>query len=336
MPARATVLELYPRLIDGDIGVLTSFCERATVDSPLGGKQLPPEFVAETRAWLAAHDARVADVCTTETPGRVVHEITLWLEFDGNECELPIMLIADIADGCIRDLRDLPQHVAAVRHARGAPRGARVLQPGRATRRAGRQLPRGPRRRRCRGRRRAFEPDGVVREPSGSAFAHAGADRTAWYERILSDGGIALHLGSITDDGATVVFEYLADRWGSQKMPAQAGAAAYTRGAKRQDRLGADLRRRHAAGRSSPANPPARPSRVLMEATQQVLDAMKAAGEPLSHADAVAAGLLGGVERRVAPRPASASKSAGASRRRARDSGAERTRERRTPAQTTA
>ncbi len=50
-------------------------------------------------------------------------------------------------------------------------------------------------------------------------------------QRILADGGITLHLGSITDDGTTVVFEYLADRWGSQKMPAQAGAASYTRGA---------------------------------------------------------------------------------------------------------
>ena len=231
MPARATVLELYPRLIAGDIGVLTSFCERATVDSPLGGKQLPPEFVAETRAWLGAHEARVADVCTTETENRVVHEITLWLEFDGNECELPIMLIADIAGGCIRDLRIyhstwplygthevrhgvLPYYnltekpaepVGTYHEAIGAGDAAAVDA--------------------------TFESDGTVREPSGSAYTHAGADRTAWYQRILSDGGLPLHLGSITDDGETVVFEYLSDRWGSHGIPSQAGAGAYTRGA---------------------------------------------------------------------------------------------------------
>ena len=231
MPARETVLELYPRLIDGDIGVLSSFCDRATVDSPLGGKQLPPEFVAETRAWLASHEARVENVGTTQTPQRVVQEIVLWLAVDGHECELPVMLIADIDSGCIRDLRvyhstwplygthELRRGVLAFYTLTDRPAEPvgryhdALLQGDAATADA------------------CFEPGGVVREPSGSAFTHAGADRTAWYERILSDGGITLHLGSITDDGTTVVFEFLADKWGSERMPAQAGAAAYTRGA---------------------------------------------------------------------------------------------------------
>jgi len=230
MPARTTVLELYPRLIDGDIGVLSTFCERATVDSPLGGKQLPPEFVAETRAWLASHEARVEDIRTTEVPGRIVHELTLWLAIDGHECELPIMLVADIAEDCIRDLRvyhstwplygthelrhgvlnfyNLAEHPAEPVGAYHAALLAGDAAAADAT----------------------FEPDGVVREPAGSSYTHAGADRTAWYDRILADGGITLHLGSITDDGTTVVFEFLADKWGSEKMPAQAGAAAYTRG----------------------------------------------------------------------------------------------------------
>jgi len=231
MRARETVLELYPRLNDGDIGVLRSFCERATVDSPLGGKQLPPEFVAETRAWLASHDARVDNVRTTETPGRIVHEITLWLEFDGNKCELPIMLVAEIDGDCIRDLRVYhstwplygtheerhgvlahynlterpPEPVGSYHEAIGS--GDAAVADA------------------------AFEPSGVVREPSGSAYAHVGEDRTAWYERILSDGGITLRLGSVTDDGTTVILEYLANKWGSHMIPPQAGAASYTRGA---------------------------------------------------------------------------------------------------------
>jgi len=230
MPARETVLELYPRLIDGDIAVLGSFCERATVDSPLGGKQLPPEFIAETRAWLAAHDARAADIGTVEVPGRVIHELTLWLAIDGHECELPVMLIADIDGDCVRDLRvyhsTWPLYgTHEIRHGvlnyynitehPAEPVGAyhAALEVGDAA-----------------AADATFEPDGVVREPSGSAYSHAGADRAAWYQRILADGGITLHLGSITDDGTTVVFEFLADRWGHDKMPPQAGAAAYSRG----------------------------------------------------------------------------------------------------------
>jgi len=231
MPPTETVLELYPRLIAGDIGVLGSFCARATVDSPLGGKQLPPEFVAETRAWLAAHSARFESVCTTQVPGRIVHEGALWLAIDGHECELPVMLIADIEDGCIRDLRVyhstwplygtheerhgvLPFYKLTERP--GEPVGTyhEALEAGDAAAADG-----------------VFEPDGSVREPSGSAYTYSGADRTAWYQRILAQGGITLHLGSITDDGTTVVYEYLADKWGAEKMPAQAGAAAYTRGA---------------------------------------------------------------------------------------------------------
>ena len=230
MDAIETVHDLYPRLVDGDIGVLSSFCERATVDSPLGGKQLPPEFVAETRAWLARHEARVVDLRTLVTPGRIVHELTLWLSIDDHDCELPVMLIADIAEDCIRDLRIyhstwplygthearhavLDNYHVAEEPAEPVGTYHRALAAGNAA-----------------AADSVFEPEGVVREPSGSSYSHAGADRTAWYEKILSDGGIRLNLGSITDDGETVVFEFLADRWGSEHMTPQAGAAAYTRG----------------------------------------------------------------------------------------------------------
>jgi hypothetical protein len=231
MDASQSVRDLYPRLIDGDIGVLTSFCERATVDSPLGGRQLPPEFVAETRAWLSRHSARFADLRTIVTPERIVHELTLWLSVEGRVCELPIMLIADIDGECIRDLRiyhstwPLYGH-HELRHAvlhnydlaeePAEPVGTyhRALAAGDAATADS-----------------VFEPDGVVREPSGAEYSHSGLERTAWYQRILSDGGIRLHLGSITDDGETVVFEFLADQWGSERLPPQAGAAAYTRGA---------------------------------------------------------------------------------------------------------
>jgi len=230
MDAIPTVRDLYPRLIDGDIGVLGSFCDRATIDSPLGGKQLPPEFFAETRAWLARHDARVVDLRTLKTPKRVIHELSLWLVIDGHDCELPVMLVADLAEDCIRDLRIyhstwplygshevrhpvLDNYHTAEELAEPVGTYHRALTDGDAALADS-----------------VFEPDGVVREPSGSSYSHTGADRTAWYAKILSDGGIKLHLGSITDDGETVVFEFLVDQWGSEHLPPQAGAAAYSRG----------------------------------------------------------------------------------------------------------
>lgn len=226
-----TVRELYPRLVDGDIGVLTSFCERATVDSPLGGRQLPPEFVSETRAWLARHDARVEELRSMQTPQRIVHELTLWLAIDRDECELPVMLIADIDGDCIRDLRIY--HSMWPLYGKHTERHA-VLhnyhlaeEPAEPVGTYHRALAAGD----ALAADAVFEPDGTVREPAGSAWAHKGADRTEWYKRILADGGIKLHLGTITDDGETVVYEYLVDQWGGAHLTPQAGAAAYTRGA---------------------------------------------------------------------------------------------------------
>jgi hypothetical protein len=231
MEAIETVCDLYPRLVDGDIGVLSSFCERATVDSPLGGKQLPPEFVAETRAWLARHEARVVDLRTLQTPERVVHELSLWLVIDGHDCELPVMLVADIAEECIRDLRIYHStwplyNTHEVRHP-VLDTYTDALEPAEPVLAYHRALSAGD----AEAADAVFEPDGVVREPAGSSYAHAGAERTEWYRRILADGGIQLHLGAIVDDGETVVFEFLVDQWGSEHLTPQAGAAAYTRGA---------------------------------------------------------------------------------------------------------
>jgi hypothetical protein len=231
MDAVSRVTALYPRLIDGDIGVLAAFADKAKIDAPLSGHQQPPEFVAETRAWLSAHNARVEDGHTVVTPERVIHEFVLCVNVDGGDKELPTMLVADIdAEDRIRDLRIYhstwpltgahavrsplmqyslttrpPEPVGAYHDALGAGDAAAADA--------------------------VFEADGVVREPAGSAYAHSGADRRAWYETVLSDGSLPLRLGTITDDGTTVVYEYEVERWGSTRIQPQAGAAAYERGA---------------------------------------------------------------------------------------------------------
>lgn len=230
MDATMNVVTLYPRLIDGDIGVLSVFDEKAKVDSPLGGHQQPPEFVAEARQWLEAHAARVEDVATTVTSGAVIHEFVLCVRVDGEDRELPVMAIADISEERIRDLRiyhstwplsgshlvrtPLMQYLDDTRppepvgtyHAALAAADAVAADA-------------------------VFEPGGFVREPSGGEFTHAGADRLRWYKSILSDGPLPLRLGNVFDDGDTVVYEYEVEQWGSQRLTPQAGAAAYKRGA---------------------------------------------------------------------------------------------------------
>lgn len=229
MTVAETLRTLYPHMISGDREPPAAFDTRATVDSPLGGKQEPLGFLAETRGWLAKHAARSSEVHTVDTPGRVIHELDLTLEVDGATVDLPVMLIADVADGRIRDLRvyhstwpitgtHLVRHPIleyTLTQRPPEPVGTYHEALGDADADAADGV---------------FEPDGVVREPAGGQWSYRGADRTAWYHTVLSQGPIVLHLATITDDGETVVYEYMADRWGEAPMTPQAGAAAYQRG----------------------------------------------------------------------------------------------------------
>ncbi len=220
---------LYPRLADGDMGAVGIFGDKATIDSPLGGKQQPAEFVSETRAWLGRHAAHAVQVHDVITPGRVIHELLVYLTIDGEERELPVMLVADVEDDSIRDLRvyhstwpltgshivrpPLMQYDLAQRPAEPVGTYHEALGKGDADMADS-----------------VFEADGCVREPAGGKWVYCGPARTEWYRGILRLGPIGLHLGTITDDGATVVYEYMADVWGGPMTP-QAGAAAYQRGA---------------------------------------------------------------------------------------------------------
>ena len=221
--------KLYPRLIDSDMTVVSLFADRATVDSPLGGKQLPTEFVTETHSWLDHHKARSEEVHTVVAFDRVIHEWELSVTVDDEARVLPIMLIAELEGDRIRDLRiyhstwpltrthmirhPLIQYSLTERPREPVGTYHEALETADADKADS-----------------VFEPDGCVREPAGGPYVYCGADRTAWYRAILSQGPIVLHLGTITDDGETVVYEYMADQWGSAPMTPQAGAAAYQRG----------------------------------------------------------------------------------------------------------
>jgi hypothetical protein len=222
---------LYPRLIAGDAGAIAVFDVRATVDSPMWGRQQPAEFLAETRGWLERHAATSEEVHTVTTPERVIHEVSLHVDVDGTVTEVPVMLVADVAGDRVRDLR--VYHSTWPLTGKHSLRGPLTSLDYSLARRP--PEPVGTYHEALSDADAAaadavFEPSGKVREPAGGPWEYAGPDRTDWYRMVLSDGPIVLHLATISDDGETVVYEYMADRWGAGPMPAQSGAAAYQRG----------------------------------------------------------------------------------------------------------
>lgn len=220
---------LYPRLIAGDLGAIGAFADRATADSPLGGKQQPAEFVAETHAWLERHSAAADGGASVVTQERAIHEFTLRLTFDDASRAVPVMLVADVREDRIRDLRvyhstwpltgghsvrpPLMQYDVTERPPEPVGTYHEALGRGDAAAADG-----------------VFEQAGCVREPAGEPYVHCGVERAEWYRGVLAAGPIVLELGTIADDGETVVYEYLATRWGSEALAPQAGAAAYQRG----------------------------------------------------------------------------------------------------------
>jgi hypothetical protein len=229
MDASEVVRSLYPSFIDRDVGaVLGSFAPRATVDTPLGGRQQPTEWLASEGAWLLAHKAHAEELNTVAAEDRVAHELTLWVTIDDEEQEVPVMLVADVEGGKVRDLR--------VYHSTYPISGSHVvrspiidpdpsLEPAEPIGAYHRGLAAGD----ADAIDELFEADGYVREPAGSAYAHSGDERREWYRSVSSAGPLELHLCTVTDDGTTLVFEYTADSWGRFSIPAQCGAAAYER-----------------------------------------------------------------------------------------------------------
>ena len=224
-----SVRALYTNLTLGRMDVIAAFAGKATVDSPMGGKQLPAEFIAEMHSWLESHVAHAEYVHTVSSPERIIHELVLHLALAGKKTTVPVMLVADVEGDLIRDLR--------VYHSTYPLTGSHLLR-GPIMQYALTERPPEPVGTYHEALAEAdaekadavFEPTGCVREPAGGEFVYCGPKRTQWYRDILRAGPIVLHLATITDDGETVVYEYMADRWGSAPMPAQSGAAAYQRG----------------------------------------------------------------------------------------------------------
>ncbi len=191
-------------------------------------------FAPATARWLRERDAVVVNVALTRTRTRTVEEVALQLiEGEGGRVELPVAVVTDRnPDRTIKTVRVYHsmwpltgEH--AVRppllpadpelHARGVVGDyQRALAEGDLESIVG-----------------TFEPDGYVREPSGGAYVHRGAEeglRGLYAQLFANGGGIRAEHCTVTDDGVRCAIEYNCVRWGVTEIPAQAGVAVYERG----------------------------------------------------------------------------------------------------------
>jgi SnoaL-like protein len=189
-------------------------------------------FLAETNDWLAQHNARVEDVQHVILEHRGFEEVVLHLDRDAGPVELPVAVVADRApDRRIEELRIyFSGWPLTGRHAIRPP----VRQPDPELRLSGvvadyqRALATGD----VEAILATFQADGYVREPAGGRYVHRGpGGLRAFYEESFSNGGgIPLEHCTVIDDGRACALEYNVVRWGTTRLPPQAGVAAYVRG----------------------------------------------------------------------------------------------------------
>ena len=212
-------------------------------------------FVSGTADWLRERDAVVENLALTRTLTRTIEEVVLrLLADDGRRVELPVAIVSDRnPDRTLKTIRIYHSMWPLTGGHRVRepllPRDPNIVVPD-APGEYQRALAEGA----LAGIVATFEPDGYVREPSGSQYIHQGADELrAFYAALLGHGGGILQRGpkplrslyetlfsngggiplehcTLTDDGMRCAVEYNCVRWGATDLPPQAGVAVYERG----------------------------------------------------------------------------------------------------------
>lgn len=223
-------------LVAGRVGeVAALFAGEPLVDDPLVGRVRGrvelARLVRHGHGWLDEAAATVEPLAETVTGERAVAEATLGLRLERGDVDLPVCVVADLAEGGATALR--------VYHSTWPLSGRHALRPQLLP---GRELALpapvdGYQAALAAGDVEAvvacFEPDGAFREPAGAAHRHAGRDALAraYAGLFAAGGGIPLVHCTATDDGTRCAVEYAVVRWGPVDVPPQAGVAVYERGA---------------------------------------------------------------------------------------------------------
>jgi hypothetical protein len=210
-----------------------SFSADPLVDDPrhgtIAGGEAFARYMRTMRDWLARETAGVDHVELTRTADRFVEEVSIRLR--GDHPELPVAIVSDVGpDGGLIAVR--------IYHSLWPLTGdhevrAPLLDPDPTIRLEGApaQYQRGLAAGNAETVIDAFEPDGIVREPSGGPYTYSGQEHHKIYDLMFANGGgIPLKFCTLTDDGTACAIEYVCDQWGKDAIPPQAGVAVYVRG----------------------------------------------------------------------------------------------------------
>jgi hypothetical protein len=210
-----------------------SFAGRPVVDDPrhghVEGEQAFAAYVEAMRGWLDGEGGETEAIGLVRTGDRFVEEVSVKLR--GDHPELPVAIVSDLApDGRLRAVRTY--------HSLWPLTGGHQIRPPLLTPDPSIQLEGAPadyQRGLAAGDAdavvAAFEPNGVVREPSGGPFTYSGAEHRKIYDLMFANGGgIPLEFCTVTDDGTACAIEYNCVKSGKDSIPPQAGVAVYVRG----------------------------------------------------------------------------------------------------------
>jgi SnoaL-like domain len=211
--------------------LVESFAGAPELHDPLRGRvkgvRAFEVFVAESSAWLSQHHARVEAVEHVILEQRGFEEVVLHLDGAGGPVDLPVAIVADRpSGGLIDELRIYCSTWALTGHHASRPA---LLQPDPEVHESDvvadyrRALATGD----VDAVVAAFEADGYTREPAGGEYVHDGPEGLrAFYEGLLSNGGIPLETCAVVDDGRACALEFNVVRWGTP----QAGVVICVRG----------------------------------------------------------------------------------------------------------
>jgi hypothetical protein len=231
----------FPALLDEDPKTLASLTQRlgnkATVDDPIFGRAggegstgiaALERFAADQARWLKEHQAKYERVAFTQGVDRDVTEGTLALTFESKTVDLPVAVVAERRKSREVELRLYysTQPIKGIQAGRSplvADQPELVLPPPVGDHVAALEAANVDR------LLATFESDGAMREARGLDHAK-GADLRAFYEKLVSRGGVVVLKGGTADDGRTCALEYTLVKIGGKPVPAQAGLAVYERG----------------------------------------------------------------------------------------------------------
>jgi SnoaL-like domain len=230
----------FAGLLTGELDALIgSFAGEPEVHHPVRGRikgaRAFAAFVSETDAWLRTNNVAVDEVAHVATERNGFGEFVLNLTDGEREIHQPVAVIADWEPGSprmrIEELRIYSSSWPLTRQHSVRPPllqpDSEILAPDVAARYRS-SLAAGD----ANAMLAAFEPDGYAREPAGGRYVHRGHEALrAFYQWWFSnDGGIALELCGIIDDGRACAMEYNVVQWGKAQLPPSAGVVVLVRG----------------------------------------------------------------------------------------------------------